>query len=36
VEQLANRANGKYVGVSTAQPLEDVVFGKFVRARGVA
>ena len=36
VEQLANRANGKYVGVSTAQPLEDVVFGKLVRARGVA
>ncbi len=36
IEHLANRANGKYVGVSTAQSLEDVVFGKFVRIRGVA
>ncbi|MDQ6676957.1 MAG: DUF58 domain-containing protein [Acidobacteriota bacterium] len=36
VQQLALRNNGKYVGVSTAQPMEDIVFGTLVHARGVA
>ena len=36
IEQLANRNNGKYVGVSTEVPLDDIVFGSLIRARGVA
>ncbi len=36
IEQVANRNNGKYVGVSTAMPLDDIVFGSLMRARGVA
>jgi len=36
IERLALRAAGRYVGVSTAQPVEEVLFGPLVRARGVA
>ncbi len=36
IQQLAMRNNGKYAGVSTALPLEDIVFGTLVRARGIA
>ncbi len=36
VSPLAFRAGGKYAGVSTAQPIEDVIFGSLVRSRGVA
>jgi uncharacterized protein (DUF58 family) len=36
VQQLAFRSGGKYAGVSTAQPIEDVIFGSLVRSRGVA
>ncbi len=36
IEQLALRNNGKYVGVSTDMPLEEIVFGSLLRARGVA
>jgi hypothetical protein len=36
VQQLAFRTGGKYAGVSTAQPIEDVIFGSLVRSRGVA
>jgi uncharacterized protein (DUF58 family) len=36
VQQLAFRSGGKYTGVSTAQPIEDVIFGSLVRSRGVA
>ena len=36
LQQLANRSGGRYVGISTAQPLEDVIFGSLVRARGIA
>ncbi len=34
LEQLALRNAGRYVGVSTSMPLEDVIFGSMVRARG--
>ncbi|HEX9371620.1 MAG TPA: hypothetical protein VF897_11475, partial [Roseiflexaceae bacterium] len=36
VQQLALRSGGRYVGVSTSQPLEEVIFGELVRARGIA
>jgi uncharacterized protein (DUF58 family) len=36
IERLALRAAGRYVGVCTAQPVEEVLFGPLVRARGVA
>lgn len=36
LERLALRARGRYVGVSTAHPVQDVLFGPLVRARGVA
>ena len=29
-------SGGRYVGVSTAQLVEDVMFGPLVRSRGVA
>ena len=35
LEQLALRNGGRYVGVSTSMPLEDVIFGSLVRARGL-
>ena len=35
LEQLALRNAGKYVGVSTSMPIEDVIFGSLVRARGL-
>jgi len=36
IQRLALRNGGRYAGVSTAQPVEDVVFGPLMRARGVA
>jgi uncharacterized protein (DUF58 family) len=36
VQQNAFRTGGKYVGVSTGQPIEDIIFGSLVRTRGVA
>ncbi len=36
IERLALRAGGRYVGVSTAQSVEEVLFGPLVRSRGVA
>ena len=36
LEQLALRNAGRYVGVSSSTPLEEVVFGSMVRARGLA
>ena len=36
IEQLALRNGGRYVGVSTSMPIEEVIFGALVRARGVA
>jgi len=35
IEQLALRNGGRYVGVSSSMPLEDVVFGLLVRAGGL-
>ena len=36
LRQTALRSGGKYVGVSTAQAIEDVVFGSLVLSRGIA
>ncbi len=36
LQQLAMRNGGRYVGISTATPLEDVLFDSMVRTRGVA
>ena len=36
LRQIALRNGGKYVGVSTAQAMEDVVFGTLVHSRGIA
>jgi len=36
LQKLALRNSGRYAGVSTAQPVEEVVFGPLVRSRGVA
>jgi uncharacterized protein (DUF58 family) len=36
IQQLAFRSGGKHLGVTTAQPIEDIIFGSLVRSRGVA
>ena len=36
IRKLALRNTGRYAGVTTAQPVEEVVFGPLVRSRGVA
>jgi uncharacterized protein (DUF58 family) len=36
LRKLALRSGGRYAGVSTHQPLESVIFGDLVRARGIA
>jgi uncharacterized protein (DUF58 family) len=36
LEQLALRNAGRYVGVSSSMPLEEVIFGSLVRSRGLA
>jgi uncharacterized protein (DUF58 family) len=36
LRHMALRNSGRYAGVSTETPLEDVIFGSLVRARGVA
>ncbi len=36
LQQLAVRNGGRFASVSTATPLEDVIFGSLVRTRGVA
>jgi uncharacterized protein (DUF58 family) len=36
VQQLAERSGGRYVGISTAQPLDEILFGPVLRARGIA
>jgi uncharacterized protein (DUF58 family) len=36
IQQLAERSGGRYVGISTAQPLEEIIFGPLLRARGIA
>lgn len=36
IETRALRSGGRYVGISTEQALESVIFGDLVRARGIA
>jgi hypothetical protein len=36
IRKLALRNSGRYAGVTTAQPVEEVVFGPMMRSRGVA
>jgi uncharacterized protein (DUF58 family) len=36
IHKLALQSGGRYVGVCTAQPVEEVIFGPLLRARGVA
>jgi hypothetical protein len=36
IQQMAVRSGGRYVGISTAQPVEEVVFGPLTRVRGIA
>jgi hypothetical protein len=36
IQKLALRNGGRYAGVSTSQPVEDVIFGPIISARGVA
>jgi len=36
VETMAHRSMGRYAGVATSQPLENIVFGDLVRMRGIA
>jgi uncharacterized protein (DUF58 family) len=36
IEARALRSGGRYAGISTAQPLETVIFGDLIRARGIA
>jgi len=36
LQRLAVRSGGRYAGISTAQPLESVIFGDLIRARGIA
>ena len=36
LQKLALRSGGRYAGISTAQPLDEVIFGDLIRARGIA
>ncbi|MGP8244389.1 MAG: DUF58 domain-containing protein [Bryobacteraceae bacterium] len=36
IQTVALRSGGRYAGLSTDQPLEEVVFGELIRARGIA
>jgi uncharacterized protein (DUF58 family) len=36
LQQLAVRNGGRFAGVSTATPLEDIIFGALVRTQGIA
>jgi uncharacterized protein (DUF58 family) len=36
LQQLAVRNGGRFASVSTATPLEDIIFGSLVRTRGIA
>jgi len=36
LRRLANRNSGRYVGVSAATPVEEVVFGPLIRAQSIA
>lgn len=36
LQKIALRSGGRYAGISTAQPLESVIFGDLIRTRGIA
>lgn len=36
IQKIALRSGGRYAGVATSQPLEAVVFGELIKARGIA
>ena len=36
IQSLAMRSGGRYVGVATSQPLEQVIFGDLIRVQGIA
>src|SRR3989442_10750965 len=36
LQQLAIRNNGRYVGVSTTMPIEEIIFGSLVRSQVIA
>lgn len=36
IQSMAMRSGGRYAGVATSQPLEDVIFGELTRVRGIA
>jgi hypothetical protein len=36
IEAMAFRSGGRYAGVATSQPIEDLIFGDLIRARGIA
>jgi uncharacterized protein (DUF58 family) len=36
IQTVALRSGGRYAGLSTDQPLEEVIFGELIRARGIA
>jgi len=36
IRTMALRSGGRYAGITTSQPLESVIFGDLIRARGVA
>ena len=36
IQAIAMRSGGRWAGIATSQPLEDVIFGDLIRARGIA
>jgi uncharacterized protein (DUF58 family) len=36
VQSIAMRSGGRYTGIATSQPLEGVIFGDLIKARGIA
>jgi len=36
LQNIAMRSGGRYAGISTSQPLQDVIFGELIKTRGIA
>jgi uncharacterized protein (DUF58 family) len=36
IQTMALRSGGRYAGIATSQPLETVIFGELIKAKGVA
>ncbi len=36
LQRLALRSGGRYAGIATSQPLENIIFGDLIRMRGIA